>query len=177
MAMLMLWRRNEMGLSTQLSPCTMGATMMAKRSGWRAASVLGMVSPTTSSSTVTTPVATATATFSSVMISSAMEVEIAATPVLTRLFPSRMGGSRRSGCSTMRRTRAAPAVLVFARCRRRIRWTESSAASEPEKKAESRRSNASSNRLAALTSLHIRETSPQFREISRRWPHPVMVRW
>ena len=144
-----------MGLSAHPMPCMTGATMMETRSACLAATVLGIVSPNMSSTMVTAAVATATARFSSAMSNSMMLVAIAAAPVFTRLLPSRMGGSRRSGCSIMRSTRAAPAVLLVTSRRRRTRCTESSAASEPEKNAEKKRNTASSIRLAVLTSLHI----------------------
>ena len=109
-------RMKDAGRSTQPIHSIGRAMMMETSSGRRAAAVLGSVSPKISSKTVTVPVAMSTAWFSLSKMDMAIAVASAARPVLTRLLPSRMGGSSFSGRSVIWATRAAPAVRMLTRC-------------------------------------------------------------
>ena len=100
--------------------------------------VLGSVSPSTSRTTVLTMVAVITPRPSPMRVT-VITVASAAKEVFTRLFPRSMVGSTLAGWSTIPATRSAPCAPLSTRPLILTFRSDRRAASELEKKADSRR--------------------------------------
>ena len=129
------------GESSTVSQATGRDTHMARRSAYFAANVLGVISPTTRSSSVI-PIKAYSGPRCGPHTWTRIAVAKTVAATLTMLFPTSSAVSTRPGSSRSRRTVPARALPCSWSCRSRSLLAASSAVSDPEKKADRTSNNA-----------------------------------